>query len=159
MKTEINARKHPTLDIYCLEDGSIFFPMSNGRAPKLTFGTLGNRGYMKVGIHGKTYNVHRLIADAFISNPDNKPTVDHINRDRTDNRACNLRWATHREQRDNSSQVLLAHDYGVRSCDDIKTYKQNYNQEYMSRPGNKEHKKEYDRARYLARKQNQGVKQ
>lgn len=43
--------------------------------------------------------VHRLIGMAFLDNPENKPTIDHLNRVRTDNRLENLRWATHTEQR------------------------------------------------------------
>ena len=45
--------------------------------------------------------IHRLVAQAFIPNPENKPTVDHINRKRDDNRVENLRWATLMEQSEN----------------------------------------------------------
>lgn len=41
--------------------------------------------------------VHRIVAEAFIPNPHGKREVDHINRDRQDNRAANLQWATKRE--------------------------------------------------------------
>jgi hypothetical protein len=41
--------------------------------------------------------VHRLVAIAFVPNPNNRPEVDHINTIRTDARACNLRWVNRSE--------------------------------------------------------------
>lgn len=46
--------------------------------------------------------VARLVAIAFIPNPDNKPEIDHINTIKTDNRVSNLRWATSYENAHNS---------------------------------------------------------
>lgn len=53
-------------------------------------------GYKVVGLslNGRTYHrtIHRLVAEAFIPNPNNLPTVNHINEDKSDNRAVNLEW-------------------------------------------------------------------
>ena len=41
--------------------------------------------------------IHRAVAELFIPNPENKQEVDHINTNKHDNRAVNLRWVTHQE--------------------------------------------------------------
>ena len=54
-------------------------------------------GYMRVQLNGNKYYVHRLVANAFIENPEPEQYafVDHINHDRNDNNASNLRWCSH----------------------------------------------------------------
>ena len=54
----------------------------------------------KEGQH-KTIRIHRLVAEAFLPNPDNKNCIDHINTNRADNRVENLRWVTHEENCNN----------------------------------------------------------
>ena len=53
-------------------------------------------GYEKVALwkdnKSHTRTVHRLVAQAFVPNPNNLTTVNHINEDKTDNRAANLEW-------------------------------------------------------------------
>lgn len=91
-----------------IKTGRILKPYDNGT------------GYCKVdlyngGIKSKC-RIHRLVAEAFIPNPDNKPTVDHIDRNPKNNTVENLRWATQEEQNDNSGtqrKVIIAAKDGI----------------------------------------------
>lgn len=68
----------------------------NARTGKILNLHSNNSGYLVIDLHKdgthKTFSVHRLVAKAFIPNPDNLPEVNHLNEDKHDNRATNLEW-------------------------------------------------------------------
>lgn len=70
----------------------------NTKLNRFLKGGLSSSGYMRVvlTIEGKRVykNIHRLIAEAFIPNPDNLPCINHINEEKTDNSIENLEWCT-----------------------------------------------------------------
>ncbi len=55
------------------------------------------KNYLIIDLGDSTKQVHRLVAEAFLLNPENKKCVDHIDGDRTNNKLINLRYATYSE--------------------------------------------------------------
>ena len=62
-------------------------------------------GYLQINvpIRNTTTLVHRLVAEAFIDNPQGYTEIDHLNRNKLDNSVANLRWVTHSENMRNST--------------------------------------------------------
>lgn len=67
-------------------------------------------GYLKITLRknnkSKYFTVHRLVAITFIPNPENKPQIDHINADKTNNSVNNLRWVTCKENINNPLTLI-----------------------------------------------------
>ena len=62
---------------------------------------IGSCGYVCCVLNRRKYLKHRIIAEQFIPNPDNLPIIDHINRNKTDNRIENLRWVSNSDNSKN----------------------------------------------------------
>lgn len=79
-------------------------------------GRLDDAGYVMVNIrrygHKRCVRVHRLVAEAFIPNPDGLPLVRRLNHDGADNRVSNLAWGTHQ---DNTDDKRTNGTYGLRT--------------------------------------------
>ena len=108
----MRIERHPKLNIWVREDGCIYLPQSGRNPAHWTFGSKDNRGYLGVSINGKLYRVHRLVAECYIPNTENKPFIDHINRNKGDNRVENLRWATNSENLRNTAKNDLVESRG-----------------------------------------------
>lgn len=91
--------------------------------------------YLKVSLKAKAYFVHKLVAEAFIPNFDNKPHVDHIDTNTLNNNVENLRWVTIKENNNNpitvSKQINRLRSYNIdRKIKIVKfKYKNYYNTE------------------------------
>jgi len=93
--------------IYLVSNTGLIKSMPSGVLKKPTISPY---GYFQVCISSKpkrrTLKVHRLVASAYISNPENKPAVNHKNGKKTDNRVENLEWVTEKENTIHKYKVL-----------------------------------------------------
>jgi len=96
LKQPKEIKGFPNYLIY--SDGRVFSKFRGGKFRKLV---LDKDGYQVVKLVDKTVKVHRLVAEHFIYNPDDKPEVDHIDRNKSNNNVNNLRWVTKSENKIN----------------------------------------------------------
>lgn len=91
-------------DFILTSDGNVWREHEKKRI--LSKVSIGSHGYKQVWFNGKVRLIHRLIAENFISNHNNLPQVDHIDRNKTNNNIKNLEWVSEKENsmRDNNKK-------------------------------------------------------
>ena len=105
------------------EDGRIFSKQSN-KFLKITYDK--NVKYNRISLindfgEKKKFLVHRLVAEAFIPNPENKPEVNHIDGDKTNNHVSNLEWVTRSENMQHAFKTGLNSNIGINNSRSLLT--------------------------------------
>lgn len=109
----------PPFDHYTIDEQGVLrsYPR-NGTIKEIRImkGTLDCYGYLiyklRAGKIQKNVKAHRLVAIAFIPNPDNKPTVNHIDGNKANNNVANLEWSAYKEQIVHSVKNGLQKEFG-----------------------------------------------
>lgn len=121
MKFEINFKDLYNEEWREIKEFKDYYVSNYGRVANFNYRNTGKRilmktfttkaGYYQIALvnkNGKRIKryIHRLIAEAFIPNPQNKPEIDHIDTNRVNNSIDNLRWVTKIENLNNPNTIL-----------------------------------------------------
>jgi len=85
------------------KNGEVRRVFKNGNISFLKHHINKQNNYFYVSIDSKKKSLHRLLMETFCENPENKPCVDHIDRNRQNNNLENLRWVTYQENNCNKN--------------------------------------------------------
>jgi hypothetical protein len=102
--------------LYSITKFGVIYSLPRKGSPKLKFmKPVDNMesGYLRAKLSSKSiekpklFYIHQLVATTYIQNPENKPMVNHIDGDKTNNRVENLEWVTAQENHDHAFTIGL----------------------------------------------------
>ena len=108
-------------------------------------------GYLRCNLslnkNVKTFSIHRLVAQAFLPNPDNLPEVNHKDEDKTNNRVENLEWCNHKYNMNYGTRNIRSKDTHIKNGYWTGFSKEEYNRKYREchKEELREYHKEYNR--------------
>jgi hypothetical protein len=116
MKKQVILNGEP-LHYYIYDDGRVYTTLRK----KFMTPSTSNSGYLRIKVFDtngkpKLVFVHRLVAEAFIPNPDNKPQVNHIDGNKKNNTVENLEWVTAQENSVHAFNTGLRHGRKGKDC-------------------------------------------
>lgn len=96
------------LETHCISKEGEVYKLSSKSYIKLSKHMFKNNAYLDFVVGNKTYLLHRVLAETFIPNKNNKDYVDHIDGNTLNNNLTNLRWATASEN--NANRKVASHN-------------------------------------------------
>lgn len=96
-------RKLSLEDYEITKDGNVI----NKHTGRILKGQPNAKGYLRVSIGGKLMFIHRLVAEKYVPNPDNKEQINHIDGNKLNNSVDNLEWCTNQENRNHAVKEKL----------------------------------------------------
>jgi hypothetical protein len=98
-------------DFYISANGTLHSVLRSTGKTNTVSGSVNSAGYIIVQLRSngkrKVVLLHRLVAEAYIPNPHNKPTVNHIDGNKLNNAVNNLEWMTMAEQNEHAIKIGL----------------------------------------------------
>lgn len=89
------------------EDGRVWSHKSNKFLKPVLVNKYYSVNLCKPNQKVKSFRLHRIVAEAYLANPENKPQINHIDANKLNNSVSNLEWATQ------SENIRHAHDLGI----------------------------------------------
>ena len=111
-------------------------------------------GYLVVSLQYRMFRVHRIVAEAFLPNPDNLPQVNHKDEDKSNNRVDNLEWCTAKYNNNYGTARIRAKETAIKNGYCTGLSKEEYRKKYYQENNDKikEYRKEYSQKYYQENK-------